>query len=289
MNNTTNTPSAEVSRDLQRAYTHFNKALFGGTLPKHIMLTYQREGRSFGFFRHRRYLHLSRRETHELCLNPRWIAQRSLEESLATLVHAMCRLQQRLVGTRHSATSYHNRELAGRLKRVGLLPRVDGDPNGKETGHRVSPLVEKDGLFEVACRKLLAEGFAFSWVDRLADMLPSKVVPKEWRARPDVSPVPSSEAVENCASPPARLPEPVYARIQDKLDYRPRVAGLRRKYLCPGCGRLFWGGYGIKAKCVPCDRQFIDADPGTATVKRVRRKRLRVRSMVRAVQAKRSP
>jgi len=270
------TPTEEVSHDLQRAYTHFNRELFGGKLPNDVVLSYRREGKSFGFLRKRQYLHLSRRETHEISLNPRWISQRSLTESLATLVHIMCRLHHSLLGTRHSRSSYHNRELARYLKRAGLLPRVDGDPNGKETGCRVTHLIEDDGPFDIACRKLLADGFAFAWVDRVPGELSS-----------DIKRKPTSTWVRNTntlglrktispAKPLLAAPEPMYAPIQDKLDNRPeRSAGVRRKYQCPGCRNAFWGGHGILAQCVRCKRLFADTDPTTTKMRPVKRKRRR--------------
>ncbi|WNL48379.1 hypothetical protein RKE25_22870 (plasmid) [Dyella sp. BiH032] len=270
------TPTDEVSQELQRAYTYFNNSLFGGTLPNTIVLSYQRESNSFGFYRKRQYVHRSRRETGELALNPSWLPVRSLTESLATMVHAMCRLQQSLVGQHQSRPSYHNRELANYLKQVGLLPRVDGDPNGKETGHRVGHVIEEGGPFDVACRKLLAEGFAFSWVDRHAAALPHTATPEQARAPrlgdhdTTEEPLPNAPVAE---VPPPPLPEPAYASLQDKLVYRePTPAGSRRKYQCPGCRTPFWGGHGIEAKCVPCDRYFADVDPASAKARPVRRK-----------------
>jgi len=270
------TPTEQVCHDLQRAYIHFNRELFGGKLPSDVVLSYQREGQSFGFLRRRQYLHLSRRETHEISLNPRWISQRSLTESLATLVHIMCRLHHSLLGMRHSRSSYHNRELAGYLKRTGLLPRVDGDPNGKETGCRVTLLIEDGGPFDIACQKLLAEGFAFAWVDRVPGELPSGIKSEAactWVRNMNTL---GLRKALSPAKPLPATPEPVYAPIQDKLANRPeRSAGLRRKYQCPGCLDAFWAGYGIQAQCVRCKRLFIDTDPTTAKTRCVKRKRRR--------------
>lgn len=280
------TPTDEVSQELQRAYAYFNNALFGGTLPDTIVLSYQRESNSFGFFRKRQYVHRSRQETGELALNPSWLAVRSLTESLATMVHAMCRLQQSLVGQHQSRPSYHNRELATYLKQVGLLPRVDGDPDGKETGHRVGHVIEDGGPFDVACRKLLAEGFAFSWVDRHAAALPHTATPEQARAL-RLGAVDAIGQVHNAGAaadvPPPPLPEPAYASLQDKLVYpKPTPAGSRRKYQCPGCDTPFWGGLGIEAKCVPCDRYFADVDPTSVKKRPVRRKLRPVRRQARA-------
>lgn len=267
------TPTDEVSDDLQHAYNHFNKLLFAGTLPADIVLSYQREALSFGFVRKRQYLHLSCRESHELTLNPSWIPHRGLTETLATLVHNMCRFYLSLVGLRPSRGGYHNRELADLLKMLGLLPRVDGDPNGKETGHRIRVLVKDGGPFDVACRKLLADGFAFAWVDRVAGISTYNAKLRQCRAPENrATATISSNPTGPIAPPPVVLPPP-YTQIQDKLDYRPVTgAGQRRKYQCPTCGKQFWGGHGIEAKCVPCGRRFIDTDPATARRALERRK-----------------
>lgn len=155
-------------------------------------------------------------------------------------------------------------------------PHTNGDPNGKETGCRVTHLIEDDGPFDIACRKLLADGFAFAWVDRVPGELSS-----------DIKRKPTSTWVRNTntlglrktispAKPLLAAPELMYAPIQDKLDNRPeRSAGVRRKYQCPGCRNAFWGGHGILAQCVRCKRLFADTDPTTTKMRPVKRKRRR--------------
>ncbi|WP_199041231.1 MULTISPECIES: hypothetical protein [unclassified Dyella] len=123
----TASPTDEVSHDLQYAYRYFNNTLFGGTLPANIVLSYQRDSASFACYRERQYLHVSRRESHAIAVNPQYLALRTLTESLASLVHAMCKLAHGEYGRRKSRSSYHNRELAAVLKRVGLL-RARGWP-----------------------------------------------------------------------------------------------------------------------------------------------------------------
>jgi len=274
------TPTDEVSHDLQRAYRYFNDALFGGTLPKNIVLSYQRESQSFAFFRRRQYLHLSQLETDEIAVNPAFLPVRTLRESLASLCHQMVRLQHSRVCTKHSRPSYHNRELAHYLKLVGLLPRVGGDPSGKETGYRVGHVIVDGGPFDVACSRLLAEGFAFTWIDRYPAALPYEATQAQTSAPAlgtAIRKIEGNGDVEHVDIPKPPLPEPAYAPLKDNLDYRPLSsdAGRRRKYLCPGCETVFWGGHGIEAKCVPCDRYFRDSDPLSAKAKRPRRRKVR--------------
>jgi len=55
---------------LQAAYDHFNKELFGGTLPD-VFITYQRKARSLGYFSADRFNgRVDKTGRHELALNP---------------------------------------------------------------------------------------------------------------------------------------------------------------------------------------------------------------------------
>ena len=55
------------------------------------------------------------------------------------------------------------------MRRVGLIPTDTGSHGGKETGQRVTHLIEENGAFDAACAALLEEGFVLTWQARTRD------------------------------------------------------------------------------------------------------------------------
>ena len=103
--------------------------------------------------------------TDEIAMNPDKFAVRFMADTLSTLVHEMCHLQQHHFG-KSSRGRYHNREWARMMEAVGLIPSDTGEEGGKKIGDRVSHYIEPGGRFEQACTALIAEGFTVPWVAR---------------------------------------------------------------------------------------------------------------------------
>ncbi|MCB0627549.1 MAG: SprT-like domain-containing protein [Saprospiraceae bacterium] len=155
-------PTKETYDELDRAYGHFNKALFGDALPSCI-ITMQRHKQAYGYFWGGTWS--DARGTaiaDEIALNPDHFRTRSAEAVLSTLVHEMCHLQQHHFG-KPSRAGYHNREWGGMMKAVGLIPSATGEPGGPQTGQQMTHFIEKGGAFEKACATLLAAGFSIPW------------------------------------------------------------------------------------------------------------------------------
>jgi predicted SprT family Zn-dependent metalloprotease len=118
----------------------------------------QRRSSAYGYFSGGRFE--TRDHTHitdELALNPSHFRGRTPEQTLSTLVHEMTHLEQHHFGTPTRA-GYHNREWAGMMKAVGLIPSDTGEPGGKQTGQTMSHYVEWGGRFERICAELMDEG-----------------------------------------------------------------------------------------------------------------------------------
>ena len=131
-------PTDELYSALDRAFQHFNKELFGGALPRPVF-TFQRRRGTFGFFAAARWDNEHGALADEIALNPQHFYDRTLEEVLSTLVHEQCHMWQHHHGE-PGRGHYHNREWAEKMKEVGLYPSTTGEPGGKETGDRMSPL-----------------------------------------------------------------------------------------------------------------------------------------------------
>ena len=151
----TTEPTTQTYLGLTEAYAFFNERLFANKLPP-CLITLQRRRGAYGYFSGQRFTTRDGTQaTDEIALNPRYFAERSIESTLATLVHEMVHLQQEHFG-KPSRGSYHNQEWARMMRAVGLIPSSTGEPGGKETGQRVSHYIEEDGRFALACADLLA-------------------------------------------------------------------------------------------------------------------------------------
>jgi hypothetical protein len=158
-------PTTRTYSGLTDAYGFFNARLFAGRLPP-CLITMQRKSKAYGYFAGRRFTTPDHTEvTDEIALNPRHFAERSTEETLATLVREMVHLQQQHFGT-PSRPGYHNRQWAGMMRAVGLIPTATGEPGGKQTGQQVGHCIEPSGRFALACAELIEElGFSVPYVE----------------------------------------------------------------------------------------------------------------------------
>jgi predicted SprT family Zn-dependent metalloprotease len=161
-------PTGRTYNGLTAAYDHFNRALFEGRLPP-CLITMQRKNKTFGYFAGGRFGTRDGQEiADEIALNPSHFQARTVEESLSTLVHEMTHVEQHHEG-KPSRIGYHNKEWAGLMRRVGLIPTDTGASGGKETGQHVTHYIEPGGAFERACAALMADGYALPFVELWGD------------------------------------------------------------------------------------------------------------------------
>jgi hypothetical protein len=146
----------------QEAYDFFNRALFSDSLPQ-VLITLQRRARIGGYFSPERFDgRLAGTAVHELALNPDRFVGRSDVEILSTLVHEMVHVWQQTHGT-PPRRGYHDREWAAAMKAIGLQPSDTGEPDGRETGQRVSHYILPDGPYAGAYAHLQTTGFCLHW------------------------------------------------------------------------------------------------------------------------------
>jgi hypothetical protein len=150
---------------LAAAYQHFNRALFGGTLPA-CLITYQRHKGAYGYFIAQNLANTTDKEdvTDEIALNPSHFDERGEVDTLSTLVHEMAHLWQHHFG-KPSRGGYHNREWATKMHEIGLVPDSIDKP-GTGTGQKVSHVIEPGGRFETVCKAYLARRPALLYRDR---------------------------------------------------------------------------------------------------------------------------
>jgi ribosomal protein L37AE/L43A len=148
---------------LREAFDYFNARLFEGRLPR-CLLTPRTHAGAFGYYSPKRFGDADGNSTDEIAINHSFVLVRPLPEVLSTLVHEMVHMAQEHFG-KACRRGYHDRQWGNGMKAIGLYPSSTGLPGGRETGQRVSHYIVPGGLFEVACRDLLAGGFTLRYGD----------------------------------------------------------------------------------------------------------------------------
>jgi len=236
-------PTHELYDFLSRAYEHFNRALFDGGLAP-CMLTVQRQKGCMGLFYPERWITENGAKCHELALNPAYFAAYRIIELFQTLVHEQCHMWQQEYG-KPSRSGYHNREWAGKMESIGLMPSRSGEPGGKRTGQCMSDYALPGGRFLQAARAFTDQGGTLKWMDRF---------PVVNKSRPDTPPVelgqePGAEAL--LAPVTSLFPE---LENEDIKTLNPSTDRNKIKYTCPGCGCNVWGKPALRLRCDDCNR-----------------------------------
>ena len=171
-------PTRENYGDLNQAYTYFNKKLFDGELPK-CLITMQRKSGSLGYFSGNRWEQRGSDGevvVDEIALNPTHFKERTMAQTLSTLVHEMCHLWQHHFGN-PGRGAYHNKEWATKMLSCGLIPSHTGQEGGKQTGQNMTHYIEAGGVFETSCNALLKTGFELRYSDRAVATAKAKKSP----------------------------------------------------------------------------------------------------------------
>ncbi len=160
-----NNPTKQTYTSLATAYDFFNQELFSGSLPS-CLITMQRHKGAYGYFSGERFASLAdpKEVTDEIALNPAHFARQKPDEILSTLAHEMAHLWQHHYGKK-PRKGYHDRQWAAKMHEIGLIPTATGEKGGKETGQKVTHIINENGHFARAVKKLLAEHPAILYAD----------------------------------------------------------------------------------------------------------------------------
>lgn len=158
-------PTQQTYAALTQAYDFFNAELFGGKLPD-CLITIVRKRKAKGYFWQEKFKHTDTGEaTDEISLNPELFSSQPLEQTMSTLVHEMCHLQQHHFG-KPSRSGYHNKQWAEYMVRVGLHPSDTGAEGGKETGQRMTHYIIEGGIYADCYKALVKDGFKLDWINK---------------------------------------------------------------------------------------------------------------------------
>jgi predicted SprT family Zn-dependent metalloprotease len=167
-------PTPRTYNSLEGAYSYFNLKLFDGKLPP-CLITMQRHKGAYGYFSGNRFASVGNPDemTDEIALNPAAFADRETIEILSTLAHEMAHLWQHHFG-KPSRNGYHNQQWAAKMREIGLIPTDTGQPDGKETGQKMTHTIQRGGLFEEACTDWIIAQGEFLYYDRAVDQEKAK-------------------------------------------------------------------------------------------------------------------
>ena len=159
-------PTTQTYTSLATAYDFFNRELFSGSLPP-CLITMQRHKNAYGYFSGDRFANTAdpKEITDEIALNPTHFATQKPTKVLSTLVHEMAHLWQHHYG-KPPRKGYHDRQWAAKMQEIGLIPTATGEEGGKETGQKMTHIIEENGHFARAVSKFLAEHPAILYSDR---------------------------------------------------------------------------------------------------------------------------
>lgn len=229
-----NSCSAELHADLQQAFNHFNRELFGDRLPKPFWVTVRKRS----VLAHYAYRRWAKGENggngenvpelrDEININPDYMVIRGLEDFLSSIVHEMMHMWQFHQGT-PSRAGYHNAEWAEKMEAVGLVPSNTGKEGGKKTGQKMDHYII-DGSFKDAAKDLTDGGFKLRWTGAVAEVHGGEGT----KFVPSVGPRPS------VGKKPARK------------------APTRVRFDCPDCGQKSWAKPSANLKCGNCDALML--------------------------------
>ncbi len=244
-------PTEEFYTLLNQAYAHFNHWLFDGRLPW-CMLTLQRSRNTMGYFSPERWVDGSGFKAHEIALNPSYFARHLVIDVLQTLVHEQCHLWQYVYGANKSRSGYHNREWAGKMNDIGLIPSDTGDIGGRKTGQSMSDYPEPEGKFLQASIALCNQAYQLEWID----------TEPAWQesCQPRVKQDQEQPYLEQIRMTAPALLEPVPTeKSSENINWTPPEDTKRlskSKYTCPHCETNVWGKPELNILCGNCNIQF---------------------------------
>ncbi|MEM9698863.1 MAG: SprT-like domain-containing protein [Pseudomonadota bacterium] len=231
-------PTTECMVNWVSIYDVTNRRLFGGQLPN-CMITIERTGRAFGYFRPNSFKNRRGEITHQIAMNPEFFEPYGDLEALQTFLHEMCHLWREVLGPRNKngcpgTPGYHCKIWGGKMVDVGLMPSHTGKPGGRKTGYQMMDYIIEGGKFVLLSRELLKNGMHVEWRDAATKKT-------------------SLQAVEEHPELEGMLLLPAGNGTSDPAN-PPKKRQTRSKYTCPNpdCGQNAMAGHNASLVCGHC-------------------------------------
>lgn len=221
----------------QKLYDYYNENLFADELPNCILVLSRNSSLKCGYFYSNRWRDENGNKTHEISLNPNYLATTTDIDICQTLVHEMCHLWQQVFG-KPSRAGYHNRQWGEKMIQVGLMPSNTGEPGGRQTGQQMSDYPIKAGVFQEAFDKMPKDLlFPFKSSNEYLELISQLLA----------TAVGTTIIIDGETIPIAEIP----------LIPSPPKKRNKVKYTCFRCGANAWGKPELEIVCANCLRDYL--------------------------------
>lgn len=229
-------PTSECMLYWVAVYKTMNRCLFGGKLPN-CMITLERRGRAFGYFRPNSFKNRDGEIVHQIAMNPEFFEPYGDLEALQTFAHEMCHLWREVLGPRNKngctgTRGYHCQVWGGKMEDIGLMPSHTGKPGGRKTGYQMADYVIAGSKFDKLAHELLQNGMHVEWRDAEVKHFASQ----------QSSELPDLEGL-------LLMPENGLASALQKPTKKRQT---RAKFVCPSCDLKAYAKPGARLACVDC-------------------------------------
>jgi len=221
----------------QKLYDYYNESLFKNELPNCILVLSRNSSLKCGYFYSNRWRDEKGNKTHEISLNPNYLAAATDIDVCQTLVHEMCHLWQQVFG-KPSRAGYHNTEWGDKMKMVGLMPSNTGEPGGRQTGQQMADYPINNGNFQQAFDKMPADLlFPFKSSNEYLELITHLIATAEG----------DTIMLDGATIPIAEIP----------LIPSPPKRRNKVKYTCYKCGANAWGKPELEITCGNCLKEYL--------------------------------
>ena len=151
----TSSPTQATYGGLDRRLSAFQPQLFGGSLPP-CLITMQRHKGAYGYFSGDRFASVGDPKdiTDEIALNPAHFASRTPTAIRYRPSPMKWCISGSIISASRRGNGYHNKEWAAKMREIGLIPTDTGQPGGKETGQKVTHMIERGGTFRESLHRV---------------------------------------------------------------------------------------------------------------------------------------
>ena len=242
-----NTPTTHQYTKYQKLYDYYNEHLFGNELPFCLLLLSRAAAQKCGFFSSDRWKDDTGNKTHEISLNPEYLATATNIDICQTLVHEMCHLWQHVFG-KPSRSGYHNQEWGNKMQEVGLMPSHTGAPGGRMTGQQMADYPIEDGVFLEAFGQMS---------DTL--ILPFKAHSQKARTKEIMALIAAAEekGEDTVTYDGEVIPIATIEFVVEKPKKKSKL-----KYTCPTCQANAWGKPNLSVACASCMADHFELHKG---------------------------
>lgn len=217
-------PNIELNESYLKAFDHFNKKLFSGTLGRPMLCFTRNSNVIGGYFSPNKWYNENGRRVHEIAINANHMKGGDIPFLMGILIHEMVHLWQNDYG-KPTRNGYHNYQWIQKAMAVGLVCEAD------------------DGGVDVPGQNIHTEFRPNDWAMKATASLPDEAI-FPWLSVP-LNPEP---------------PQPKGGDGKEKSkDKETGKGGKRSKYTCPACGLNAWAKPGVKLSCLTCNQVLVES------------------------------